>query len=143
MVKEGIIFAGSVCVLALFLVPDDEGPRPETAPAEKPIEKKQPQSDEDDGWDYDESEEDEDEDEDSNFTFGEPLVTEDPSDSEQYDSEVRAPEPTTPSKTKSSTSRNLTGVVGQKAPKSSKTPQPGEPGSKENPINLSPTGPRE
>lgn len=128
MLKEAGLFVVSAGLLVYLVSPSEEEPKPVVAEATKKANTTPTQ--EADDWD---DEEDEDED----FVFGEPLVYSEDSESEAEDESVEelGAVPVVSPRPIQSVSRRTY----RKAPVFKKSPAPGELGSRENPVVMSPS----
>ncbi len=126
MLKEAGLFVVSAGLLVYLVSPSEEEPKPVVAEATKKANTTPTQ--EADDWD---DEEDED------FVFGEPLVYSEDSESEAEDESVEelGAVPVVSPRPIQSVSRRTY----RKAPVFKKSPAPGELGSRENPVVMSPS----
>lgn len=129
MLKEAGLFIISAGFLVYFISPSEEEPKPKPPAAEVTKKANTAPAQEADDWGDDEQDED--------FVFGEPLVYSEDSESEAEDEAqetLSAAPAVSPQPIQSASRRTY-----RKSPVFKKSPAPGELGSRENPIDMSPS----
>lgn len=129
MLKEAGLFIISAGFLVYFISPSEEEPKPKPVIAETAKNANADQTQKSDYWDEDDDEED-------NFVFGQPVEyseestseTDDEAEQETSVAPVVSPQPV----------RSAKRSAYKKPPVFKKSPAPGELGSRENPIVMSP-----
>ena len=128
MLKESILLVASTGVLIYLIAPSEPAPQPE--PAKEEVQKiaASPPPPSKDVWDYDDETDSGNED----FTFGEPMTFVDDGGNE--------PPPSNGQGNSGATGWYSQSLASNAPPSSGRSPRPGAPGSRENPIALDTDG---
>lgn len=134
MIKQAVLFVASTGLLIYFIMPVDDDAQKQAVVQETSKQKSNNRASPSNSWDtnYDDQEED--------FVFGQPLVySENDEQSAENNGEYEGEQPSAAGEvTKSVVRRNYVSPAIY-----SQAPKPGAPGSKGNPIDMSPPGGRQ
>lgn len=129
MIKQAVLFIASTGLLVYFVMPADETEPKETVTQAKTVAKPVSQTNPEDSWDSENGDDD--------AVFGEPLTYDEEDEPAAEDATTKVPV-----KAPASLASKVARKTYNRAPVFRESPKPGELGSKENPVNLSPPGSR-